>query len=242
MRRSLVLAASLVAFAASAPTRLAAQNTSENALAAYLAMVLSPVGTLPPILSSVMLGRPMTAPDFAVRYGRISMESESVNTFGGRLGFPVGQKVTIAVNAGYEAFSCQDCSGHFIGGVGAEGRLASSMLGTGGDAAQLNVGLNGEAGFGHQDDATAFAITAGLPIALVSGNSTMRIAPFLTPGFGWGRLSGGGDSINGTRFLLGGGVTLQSLTNNIGVNVGFQKVFIDGGETMFGVSLIFGTR
>ncbi|HKW12053.1 MAG TPA: hypothetical protein VJO33_16825 [Gemmatimonadaceae bacterium] len=70
----------------------------------------------------------------------------------------------------------------------------------------------------------------------------MRIAPFLTPGFGWGRLSGSGDSISGTRFLLGGGVTLQSLTNDIGVNVGFQKVFIDRGETMFGVSLIFGTK
>ncbi|HKW12054.1 MAG TPA: hypothetical protein VJO33_16830 [Gemmatimonadaceae bacterium] len=95
MRRFLVLAASLVVFAASAPTTVAAQNTSENALAAYLAMVLSPVGTLPPILSGAMLMRPMTAPDFAVRYGRISMENESVNTFGGRLGFPVGQKVTM---------------------------------------------------------------------------------------------------------------------------------------------------
>jgi hypothetical protein len=224
-----------------APATVAAQ--SEHDVAAYFAMIASPIGTLPPILSNAMLGRPMTSPDIAVRYGHLPIGDAAANTFDARIGFPAGTKVMMGVNAGYESYSsCGGCDGHFIGGVNAEGRLASSMLGTGSDAALLNIGLNGEAGFGHESGSTAFSLNAGLPVALVSGTGTLRIAPFLTPGFGWGRISGGGDSVNGTRFLLGGGITFQSLTNNLGVNLGFQKVFIDGGDTMFGVSLIFGTK
>src|SRR5262245_34027104 len=138
----------LLAALGAAPATVAAQ-VSENAFAAYAAMIASPIGTLPPILSNAMLSRPMTAPDFAVRYGHLPLGDDAANTFDARIGFPVGAKVMMGVNAGYETFSCSNCDGHFIGGVSAEGRLASSMLGTGSDAAQLNIGLNGEAGFGH---------------------------------------------------------------------------------------------
>jgi hypothetical protein len=86
------------------------------------------------------------------------------------------------------------------------------------------------------------ALSGGVPIALVAGGPTLKVAPFLTPAVGWGRVSDSGDSVNGARFLLGGGVAFQSLTSGVGVNVGFQKVFIDGGDTMFGISLVLGAR
>jgi hypothetical protein len=42
--------------------------------------------------------------------------------------------------------------------------------------------------------------------------------------------------------MLGGGVTVISVTTAIAANFGFQKVFIDGGNTMFGINVVFGFR
>ena len=217
---------------------------SVNAAVAYGALITTPAGALPPVLSNAMLLRPMTQPDVAVRYGHLSDNGISLNTFDARVGFPLGTKAMVGVNAGYQDASCNlgNCDSHFIAGASAEGRLASTMLGSGSEAAQLTIGLNGDAGFGKNAGATAFSFTGGLPVALLSRTSKVLIAPFLTPAFGWGRQSDNGLSQNGTRFLFGGGVTLQSLTSPIGANFGFQKVFIDGGETVFGVSLVVGRR
>jgi len=190
-----------------------------------------------------MLNRTMSKPDFSARYGHMSLDGASINTFDARVGFAAGTKATVGVNAGYQAISCDlGCDGHFIAGVNAEGRLSSMDLGTGADAAQLTIGLNTDAGFGTRSGTTVFGITAGLPVALASGSSTLKIAPFLTPALGWGHLSDSGDSESGTRFLLGGGVAILSPTSGLDVNLGFQKVFIDSGEMIFGLSLTFGVR
>ena len=220
---------------------LRAQSVSDAA--AYFALVSTPQGALPPILSEAMLGRTMRSMDVALRYGHISLQGGSLNSYDVRLGFPLGTKAMFGVNAGYQDLSCRgSCDGHFVAGANVEGRLSSSSLGNGADAATLTVGLNGEAGLGRRSDATIFGLTAGLPIALLSGTPTLRIAPFLTPAIGLGRVSDNGGSDTGTRFLLGGGITFESLTSGIGANVGFQKVFINGGETMFGVTLVLRPR
>jgi hypothetical protein len=238
--RKLSSAVALLALIAALP--LGAQSI--NAAVAYGALITTPAGALPPVLSNAMLYRPMTQPDVAVRYGHISDNGTSLNTFDARVGFPLGTKAMVGVNAGYQDASCNfgGCDSHFIAGANAEGRLASTMLGSGADAAQVTIGLNGDAGFGKNAGATVFGFTGGLPVALISRTSKALIAPFLTPAFGWGRASDNGVSHNGTRFLLGGGVTVQSLTSPIGANLGFQKVFIDGGETVFGVSVVVGRR
>ena len=134
------------------------------------------------------------------------------------------------------------CDGHVIGGANVEGRLASVKLGSTVDAARITIGLNSEAGFGIRSGLTAFSLTGGVPVALVSGPPSVRIAPFITPGIGFGRVSGNGDSVNGTRFMLGGGVTFQSMRTGVGATVGFQKAFIQNGETMLGVSLTLGAK
>jgi len=238
--RKLSSAVAVLVFSAAVP--LGAQSI--NAGVAYGALITTPAGSLPPVLSNAMLLRPMTQPDIAVRYGHLSDGGLSLNTFDARVGFPLGTKAMFGVNAGYQDASCTpaNCDSHFIAGANAEGRLASTMLGTGSEAPQLTIGLNGDAGFGKNDGATAFSVVGGLPFALISRTSKALIAPFLTPAFGWGRESNNGASQNGTRFLLGGGVTVQSMRSPIGANFGFQKVFIDGGETVFGVSLVVGKR
>lgn len=64
-----------------------------------------------------------------------------------------------------------------------------------------------------------------------------------------GRHGGGGGAAHGRtewrsriRQALGGGVTIQNLRTGLGANVGFQKIFINGGETMFGISLTVAPR
>ena len=213
-----------------------------NSAAAYFALIVSPAGAVPPILSSAMLNRAMTQPDFSLRYGHTSFDGASSNVLDARVGFAAGTKATIGVNAGYQSYTCDGCEGHFIAGANAEGRLLSYTLGTGPEAGQLTVGLNGEAGFGTRSGTTVTGVTAGLPFALVTGSPTLKIAPFLTPALGWGGIFGSGESQTGTRFLRGAGVAIVSPTSGIDVNAGFQKVFIDGRDTIVGVSLTFGIR
>jgi hypothetical protein len=161
------------------------------------------------------------------------------------LGIPAGPKAAFDLTAGYLGISCEGggCDGHFVASAKAEGLLSSSPLGTGADAPELDVGLNGELGFGKPSGGTFFSLTAGVPIALVSGSAaTLRIAPFLTPALGFGRASGGGESLSGTRFLLGGGVSIQNPRKAFAVNLGFQKIFIDQGDTMIGLAVSFGVK
>jgi hypothetical protein len=234
------LVSSLGLIASLTPVLAVAQ--SDKAFVAYLTLLETPPGALPVTLSAPMLGRTMTANDFAIRYGYVSLDGASLHTGALTLGIPVGPKSAVSLTAGYQGVHCDGCEGHFVAAAKAEGRLSSSVLGTGAEAPQLNVGLNGEFGFGKPSGGTLFSLTAGLPIAMVSGSSTLRIAPYLVPAFGFGLARGGGDSENGTRFLLGGGVMFQNVQNGIGVNLGFQKIFIDQGDTMLGISLSFGLK
>jgi hypothetical protein len=216
---------------------------SEQDITAYFALLGTPIGALPPVLSNAMLNRPMpSAVDFRVRYGHISMTGASMNNFAATIGIPASQKTMFGVTAGYESVSCDRCDGHFMAGANVESRLASTLLGAGSDAAQINIGVNGEFGFGHPSGTTLATLTGGLPISLVTRTSGISIAPFLTPGIGWGHARDDATSEGGTRFLLGGGVTFQSTTSPIAANIGFQKIFIDGGDTVIGLSLVLGGR
>ena len=238
MRAHLVFAVVLSALGA-AP--VAAQSVGDAA--AYFAIVSAPQGAVPPILSQPMLDRVMRSMDIALRYGHMSLDGGSVNSYDLRLGFPLGTKSMFGVNAGYQDLSCRGaCDGHVMLGANIEGRLTSATVGTGADAAKLTVGLNGEAGLGRQSEITVVAFTAGLPLALLAGTPTLRIAPFLTPAIGLGHATINGDGHGGTRFLLGGGITFESLTSGLGANVGFQKVFLNQGKTTFGVSLVLRPR
>ena len=219
---------------------VAAQSNSD--VDAYFTLIETPSGGLPPVLSWVMLNRSLASPNISVRYGHISTVGTSFNNFGATLGIPAGPKAVFGITAGYETLDCSGCEGHFIAGANAEGRLSSTTLGTGSDAAQLTIGLNGEFGFGKPTGVTLASLTGGVPIALVAGGSDVKIAPFLTPAIGWAHLSGNGTSDSGTRFMLGGGVTVLNTSNGISANVGFQKVFINGGDTVVGVTVSFGRK
>jgi hypothetical protein len=240
MRKLCLLVAAACVLAVASPAR--AQSSSD--FTAYLALIFTPPAALPPVVTSTMLGRSASGTQFALRYGHLSEEGTGVNTFAGTLEVPAGTKASFGLTAGYLTFSgCDGCDGHFLAGVSGQGTLASSRLGAegGGDAALLTIGLRGEVGFAKPTDATILTLTAGLPVALAAGGPTLKVAPFLTPAIGFGRVSNG-LSESGNRFLLGGGVGIVSTTNGLGATVGFQKAFIEGGSTTVGVNVMLGMK
>jgi hypothetical protein len=87
--------------------------------------------------------------------------------------------------------------------------------------------------------ALAAAIKAPLSYAVALGNGT-RVVPFVSPGVGAGRVSGGGSSETGQRFVLGGGVALLDFQRRLQLTGGFSKIFIEGGATVLGIMLSYG--
>jgi len=103
--------------------------------------------------------------------------------------------------------------------------------------------------FGVPADASAQALSAtfAIPIALSVRSGNVTVAPLLVPRFGYGRTK---DMINvfgertddtfaGGRFMLGGSVMVR-FGDRVGFDAGLQKVFIDQGETAYGVGVSVG--
>ena len=78
-----------------------------------------------------------------------------------------------------------------------------------------------------------------VPLALRTNHAT-SVMPYLVPSAGYGMVSGTDDSRGGVRAMLGGGVRVQSARTGFGGMAGFQKVFISGGGTVFGIGLTYG--
>jgi hypothetical protein len=241
------------------PSALAAQSRDE--VQAYLVLLETPTGGLAPVLSDAMLGITTKTPTLALRHGHVSVSSTTpvgnsiIDNTALTLSVPVGRRAQVGVTGEYEKLRCDTatpdssgmtrepfpCGNHRVVGAFAEARLSSTPIGAGQNAPQLTFGLRGEAGYARAPFAvTHKSATAGVPVALVVGGPTMRIAPFLTPAIGWGHFALQGGSSDGVLPMLGGGVTLQSTASWLSANVGFQKVFISRGNTVFGVSFSVG--
>lgn len=236
---------------------IAAQNYKE--IVTYSTLIGTPVGGLAPVLSNAMLDQLNASPEFSARVGHLSNSVTSgVTNYAASLGIPVGAKATVGVTAGFLDPACSGCKGNFLGGANAEARVTSAVLGAGADAALLTFGVNGALGFAktRPDGFTEVSLAAGVPVAFVAGSSTFKIAPFVTPSLAWGRINSvpvaivtrGGvnipvtGSVSGTRFMLGGGLAVHSTNSPIGADVGFQKIFVQGGRALFGLDLTFALR
>ena len=239
--RSIAYRLAALLLAGAAP--LGAQSVRDRV--AYAVLVETTPAGLPPILSNAMMDLPVTAPEVAARLGHLASGDAAgrLNTFAASLGLPMGRQAMLRLTAGFQNSDCRGIGcDHPVAGVQAEGRIASSAIGTGPDVARLTVGLNGEMGFAHPSGNSLVSLTTGVPIALVAMGSHLRLAPFLTPALGWSRADEGGFSENGTHFLLGGGVAIQGVSSGLGADFGFQKVFVDNGRTTLGVTVVFGFR
>jgi hypothetical protein len=245
------------AVAVTATAGVACNAQSSRDFAAWTALVLTPVGALPPIMTSTIASEVQTAPALSFRYGHLpsSIGLASINSGGATVIFPVGQRSTVSLTGGFFDPTCRDCDAGLMLGVAGDTRLGEMPFGTGRERSRLTFGLNGELGYARPKDATfsngsLVSGAVGIPIGLVSGGparDAMRIVPFLTPGFGFGGIRDSDpnprdEDLNGTRFMLGGGLGLYNRSSTVSLTVGFQYVAIRDADTQFGVALTLGGR
>lgn len=219
-----------------------------NEVATYLATVRTPVGGLPPIATSTILGAPQSGVALSLRYGHAGETSDisSLNNFGATAVLPMGTNSTISLTGGLSAPSSGSTS--LMLSLGGDTRLSSMPLSAGRGSARLDFGLNGELGYGKPDEASLFAGEVGVPISLVPGpgpRDAMRIVPFLTPAFTFSNFSSDDprvESQSAVHFMLGGGIALYNPTSPVAINFGFQYMAWSGAATQFGVALTLGGR
>lgn len=218
--------------------------------AAESALISTPIGALPPLMTPTIAGMSATSPSFGIRYGRRTVygTSGAENNYGISTTLPMSTGASVTLTAGAGDIYCPNssCNRYLQLALGGDFKLGEMPMGTG---SKLLYAVNGEVGYGRpgalgQTD-QAISLSAGVPISLVLGSgSDMKIVPWLTPGFGVGsykqdtRFSG--TSNNGQLFLLGGGLGLSNATSSFSASLGFQRVFISGGQTMYGISVTIG--
>ena len=280
MKTNRVLACAVLVAAAQPLAAQISTDVTDKAQAAAFAISSTPVGALPWLVTPHSLG---TAKGTGLRFqaGNIDEAGDfSRRIVLGGIDFPVGRS-TIGISAGYLDFACGndaagpgieiDCKGGLMAGARAGTSLVSAPVGTGSTTSFL-VGIDGSVGFGTGDvlelsfddgfgnqgtgkfEGTSMALGLSLPVALVARGAGVTVAPHITPGVGYGRLtakvsaSGSGftdsseDSESGARFMLGGGAAILFTNSGLGLHLGFQKVFVKDGEATLALGLSYTMR
>lgn len=223
----------------------AAQDVGD--IAAWYAMMVTPFGALPPMVTPTMAGMPAAGGGRPVsldfRYGHWDFGGgeEPWNTFGvgGRVG-------SFGIVLGYE--ECEDCSdGVLMGGADFEAALASSQYGNPASPSSLMVGVRPSIGYADpmgDIEGNAFSATVELPVSFsIPVGTGSRLIPFASPGFGYGRFNDSDpdfvESESGTRASLAAGVGFLT-SGGFGLHLGWRKIFIDEGPGIVGVGVSFG--
>jgi hypothetical protein len=215
---------------------------SDTDLAAFMGIQSTPVGALPPVITGGTSSKRMS---FHAGFGHTAFEGQdAINTVGGGVTLPF-RNAHVSLTAAYSMHSCPpaDCESHFMLGANWNRTVLGMVLGSGNDRAALRVGVDAGLGYGQPNydvdlSESAWSAGLGLPISLTSGGPGMQVSPFVVPRFAYGRYSiEGAEGESGTSLMLGGGLAITGLYPKLGINIGFQKTFVDGMPTQYGVGL-----
>ena len=226
---------------------------------AYRALQGTPVGALPPIMTSTMLGTLQRYTQFTLRYGYLSglavpgtdqSDKNGSNNVAASVVVPLSLGSTVTGTAGIWYPTKEDANGDrqasILLGLGGDYRLGSAALTDSPDAPLFTFGLNGELGFGKPRNATLWSAGVGIPLALVTRGTGMQIGTFIVPLIGFGNFDEssqlGGETLSGMRYSLGGGVGFYNQASTVSVNLGFQHVYISGSPTLVGIAVSIGSR
>jgi hypothetical protein len=250
------IAAVVISLMVFAPST-SAQIISDD-FGAYRALVGTPMGALPPVMTSTILGSLQRTTQFAIRYGYLSglpipgsyqSDKNGANNVAASVVLPMSIGSTLTGTAGIwyptKADANGDRSASLLLGAGGDYRLGSAPVGDSPDAPVLMIGLNGDLGYGKPREGTVWSAAVGTPVGLVTRGTGMQIATFLIPAIGFGNFDAssafGGQSFSGMRYSVGGGVGLFNPASTMTVNLGFQHVFISGSSTVVGVVVSLGS-
>lgn len=204
-----------------------------NDLAAYGAMISTPVAAVSPVVLPYMTGIEQQGLGFAVRYGRMSFDGGSTYALLGDFTGPAG-KGSWGLGAGYLGATCGGCVGNLMADVHIERPLATAGSK---DGTLFTLGMQGTVGFAKPSEGTAWAGAVNVPVALSVTAGRVDIVPFVSPGIGIGMVSEFGSSDTGYRFELGGGVGVANVAPGLEITASAEKVLISGGRTVFGLGL-----
>jgi hypothetical protein len=240
MRRSITLVLAACAVAA-APVQSHAQGESE--LAAWIGLITTPVGAFTPLAPTPRSAQGRTPIGVQARYSHWQFDEDDDNTNNFGAGLVIGRgPVRAALELGWRTVKdCGDC-GHVMGGVDVEvGLLERTLDG----AVTLGVALNPALGFARPgnrgNEITTLAGALSVPISLsIPAGAVLRVVPFVSPGFGVGRVSGGGESSTGSRAMLAGGLAVGGLRAPVQLTASARKVLIADSPTVLGLGLSLG--
>lgn len=211
---------------------------SPGDLAAFNALIVSPVGALPPTAGDD--GRPL--PDRAslfVKYGRWRYDVNDAihENVGLSIHHRLGSSATsVSVTGAYLSSSC-DCSGWSSGGVSLTSvAWSTASLGQSrATAAHASVELMaGGARFSGAGHASAYSVAAALDLggSLPVGHSS-RFALSVIPGIGYGHLTSVDETGGGTRPVLGAAMSL-TFSGGVALDIGARRIVLSGGPTQIG--------
>jgi hypothetical protein len=229
-----------VAALAVAAGEASAQSTSD--LAAFNALIVSPLGALPPSANDNGRALPdLTSGSIAYGRWRYDINDAIHHNLGATISHRIGaSRTSVSLTGAYLSLSC-DCAGWTSGGVSLNSRVVSLLAGPSTPATtsghvdvQLMAGGARYSGDGH---ASAYSAAATVDVGgsvLLRGSS--RLALSVIPGMGFGHLSSADETARGTRPVIGGAVSWRS-RHGVALNVGAQRVVLSGGPTQFGVNI-----
>lgn len=215
-------------------------------LAAWDALVVTPVGALPP---RARLSDDAAPSELSVRYGRWRYDIDDAihNDFGVTVARDVGfAHGSVALTGAYLSLSCGTCDAWVAGGVELQSHLLHEHLAgdsAGGVNATLGVRLNaGGARFLGDGHATALSLAGagviGLSLALARET---RLSIAVMPGAGMGRFASIDETASGTRPTYAVAAAL-ALRHGLVIDFGFQRIVIDGGPTQLGAGFAWRAR
>ncbi|MBI3567655.1 MAG: hypothetical protein HY084_05565 [Gemmatimonadetes bacterium] len=228
----------------------ASSAQSASQLGAWDALMLSPAGALTPVAhdpGEVAAG----ARELSLRYGRWRYDADDAvhDNIGVTWTYHFGRARTqLAITAAYGLVECPTCSGWTMGGVDLQSTAYSRDFATSSPRPiTAGVEVRGSLGFArYRGEGTPTAVSASLvmplevslPVPLES-----RVTLALIPGFGYGEITSA-DAAEGTVLPMLGGAVAWSVTSRLSINLGLQRVVLQGGPMQIGtaVSWAFGTH
>lgn len=226
--RALSATALAAAALVSIPARAEAQDMGD--IAAYAALTFTPTGGLVPLPPPSGVTRGSA---FLFRYGNLDTDANTLHNLavGGDFGTGPGR---LGLTLGYT--TCDGCDGNIMLGLDYTMSLTQNVV---------SVGLRPAFGFtkNTEHDGTGISVGLSLPLGMdFSGTTGPVFTPYLVPAIGYGRTSDDGESESGMRPLLGGGFAISGRQAPLSVHFGFNKVFIDDGEIVYGLGVSIGRR
>lgn len=219
---------------------------SESAIAGWVSLISTPTGAFAPALEPHRAASSDTRTRVGGRlrasHWQFASDDDNTTNYGGALVVRRGRvHTTIELGISHQK-GCDDCD-LTMGGVEVTVPVLTRATSS---AGRLEVGIKPALGYTRGNDGDGIAIAAAfeLPVSwAIPVGETLRLTPFVAPGVGGGRVSGGGDSSSGARMMIAGGLALQGARTPFALTFGARRIFVDFGEvnppTVLGLGFTF---